>query len=96
MRFNRAEVDSLYLTVAVDKSTDITYVFDGGNVGGNAGTVTASNDKVYEYKITAFNSNKTATILFTDTTSGETYTATLDYSKQAEITITLVKNETQA
>lgn len=96
LRFNRAEVDSLYLTVAVDKSTDITYVFDGGNVGGNAGMVTASNDKVYEYKITAFNSNKTATILFTDTTSGETYTATLDYSKQAEITITLVKNETQS
>lgn len=91
--FLRVEIDSLFGVVAKDAS-GVKYVFDGGNVGGNEGTVTAG-EKTYAYKITAYDSveNK-ATLILTDKASGEVYEATLDYSNSNNQKITLVKQTT--
>lgn len=83
-------VDSLYLTKATD-ADDIIYTFDGGNVDGENGIVTASNGKTYEYKIDAFNYDDTASLTLTDRESGDTYNATLNYQDKNHITITLEK-----
>ena len=91
--FLRVEIDSLFGVVAKD-SSGVQYVFDGGNVGGNEGTVT-TDEKTYSYKITAYVSVEyKATLILTDKASGEIYEATLDYSNADNQKITLVKQTT--
>lgn len=91
--FVRVEIDSLFGVVAKDAS-GVEYVFDGGNVCGNEGTVTAGK-KTYSYKITAYDSVEyKATLILTDKASGEVYEATLDYSNADDQKITLVKQTT--
>ena len=89
--FKRIAIDSLYKTVAKDKD-NASYVFDGGNVNGNKGTVTVTNpdDSVvtYTYVITAYNNNNTATLILT-AENDKKYTAILDYSNPDAQTITL-------
>lgn len=89
----RVEVDALFDTVAKDAS-GVTYTFNGGNVGGKEGEITAG-EKTYSYKITEYDSIKsTATLLLTDKETGELYDATLDYSNAKNQKITLVKQTT--
>ena len=91
--FLRVEVDALFGVVAKDAS-GVKYAFDGGNVGGNEGTITAG-EKTYSYKITAYDSVEyKATLILTDKESGEIYDATLDYSNPDDQKITLVKQTT--
>ncbi|MBQ8684629.1 MAG: hypothetical protein IJ514_00465 [Clostridia bacterium] len=85
--FKRVEVDSLFESSATDDK-GVVYTFDGGNVGGKEGTVTASNGKTYSYKITEYQTNAVV-ITFTDKSTGKTYTATLDTTDAANIKITL-------
>ena len=88
--FVRVEIDSLFGVVAKDAS-GVEYVFDGGNVGGKEGTITAG-EKTYSYKITAYDSVEyKATLLLTDKASGEVYQATLDYSNADNQKISLTK-----
>lgn len=91
--FKRVAIDSLYKTVAKDKD-NASYVFDGGNVNGNKGTVTVTNpdDSVitYTYVITAYNNNNTATLILT-AENDKKYTAILDYSNPDAQTITLTE-----
>lgn len=88
--FLRVEVDALFGVVAKDNA-GVKYVFDGGNVGGNEGTIT-TDEKTYSYKITAYDSVEyKATLLLTDKQSGEIFEATLDYSNADNQKITLVK-----
>lgn len=82
--FRLVEVDALYLTYATD-TNGVTYTFDGGNVGDNVGVMTASNGKTYTYKVTAYNTNATATLLLTDKETGVTYNAILDYTDSANM-----------
>lgn len=86
--YKRVQVDSLFKATASDGT--VSYVFNGGNVNGKEGTLTASNGKTYSYQITEINSlSSVATLLLKDKTSGQSYTATLDYSNSAAIKITL-------
>ncbi|MBQ8323469.1 MAG: hypothetical protein IJX91_05835 [Clostridia bacterium] len=100
---NRTEVDSLYLSQATDKD-GVVYTFDGGNVNGGAGTLTAvktvdGNEEtvaVYAYKVTSYNGDSTATIALTDKATNETYLATLDYSDASDMKIELIEDNEQA
>lgn len=85
-------VDSLFLTKATDEN-GVTYTFDGGNVDGEEGTVTATNGKTYAYKIDSFNYDNTANLTFTDKETGEKYDVTMDYNDKSDITITLTKKD---
>lgn len=97
--FNRVEVDSLYLTKAKD-ADGVTYLFDGryteyanGKLK-TKGTVTTTLQNgtagaSYSYKILSYNANQTATLELTDKATQQVYTATLDYSDSANITIKL-------
>lgn len=86
------EADALYLTKAKDEN-GVIYTFDGENVGGNLGTVTASNGKTYSYKVNEYFYDNTASITFTDKETGETYDVTLNYQDRNNVTITLEKAE---
>jgi len=87
----RTEVDGLYLTKATDEK-GVTYVFDGMNIGGEYGTLSASNGKTYRYKVTAYNTNNTAEITLIDE-NGVEYTAILDYNDNQNIKIMITKAE---
>ena len=84
------EVDSIYLTEAKDKN-GVTYIFDGGNVDGAMGTLTADNGKTYSYQITAFNADNTTSLTLIDNETNQEYNALLDYSDRQNITITLTE-----
>ena len=82
--YKLVEVDSLFGLVASDEN-DVTYTFDG------QGTVTASNGAIYTYadgELT-YNTDKTVTILLTNTQTQAQYDAVLDYSDAANPTIRL-------
>lgn len=83
--YKRVEVDSLYRTKATD-ANGVVYEFNGGNVNGAEGEITASDGNTYSYKITAYENDK-ATLTVTDKATNAVYTATLDYSNAASITI---------
>ena len=92
--FLRVEIDALFEVTAKD-AAGVKYVFDGGNVGDNEGTITAG-EKSYSYKITAYDSvGYKATLILTDNETGEVYEATLDYSNANNQKITLVKQTEQ-
>lgn len=78
--FRMVEVDSLYLVTATDGS-GVTYEFDG------LGTVTASDGNVYSYRVTAYNDDSTATVIFTDE-NGKTYNVTVDYADGGNVKLT--------
>ena len=83
-------VDALLDTTATDKTNNVTYTFDGGNVNSQAGTVTASNGKTYSYTIDAYDSTTASwTLTFTDKTTKKKYTATMRSADPSNITITL-------
>lgn len=84
----RIEVDALYLTEAKDDN-GVTYIFDGMNIDGEEGTLSADNGKEYSYKITSFNSNNTATLVLTDNDTGVVYDAVLDYRDGSNITLSM-------
>jgi hypothetical protein len=69
----------------------VTYIFDGGNIGGNMGTVTADNGKTYSYKITAFNTNNTANVTLIDNETQQEYSVLLDYRNSQSITLTFME-----
>ena len=87
----RVEVDSLFMSKATDDN-GYTYVFDGGNVGNNQGTVTVSKSgtvsKTYSYKINEYKTNEIV-LTFTDS-ENKTYTATIDTSVAGNAKITVV------
>ena len=88
----RTEVDALYLSQAIDEN-NVTYTFDGMSIA-NAngyGSVTASNGKTYQYKITRFNTNNTADLILIDQETQQEYTALLDYRVSGTICITLTQ-----
>lgn len=91
--YKRVEVDSLYRSKATD-ANGVVYEFDGGNVNGAEGVMTASDGKTYAYKITAYANNK-ATLTVTDKATNAVYTATLDYSNAESITIVLEAQTTE-
>lgn len=86
--FKRVEVDSLFNTKATDDN-DVVYTFNGGNADGNKGTVTTSEGKSYQYKITEYKTN-TVILELTDS-QNNTYTATLDTTDSQNIKITLTQ-----
>ncbi len=92
--FEMSEIDSLYKLEAKDKD-GWTYSFDGGNIDSETwGTITATKkgetDRTLAYNITSFNNDKTATITVKETVDGveKTYTATLDYKDNTNLTLT--------
>ena len=86
--FSLIQVDNFYKLTAKD-SNDVTYVFDGMNVGTNAGTVTASNGKTYKYTFGSQASQTVYSFTFTEVGTNKRYTATLDTSVNGAYTITL-------
>ena len=87
--FTLKEVDAVMDTVAKDKSGTL-YTFDGGNVNGKEGTLTATTGKTYAYKLTAYDSETTTwTIALTDKTSKKEYVATMFTGNPENVTITI-------
>ncbi len=93
----RTEIDSLYKIEA--KGADgYTYTFDGGNLDNDTwGKITATKagaaDRTLSYDIVSFNEDNTVTLTVKETVNGatKTFTATLDYSDNTNITITFVE-----
>ncbi len=93
----RVEIDSLFMMEAIGVD-GYTYKFDGGNINSEQwGTLTATKegeeDRTLRYNIEAFNEDYTVTITVKETVDGEekTYTATLDYSNNNNLTLTFVE-----
>ena len=84
----RAEVDGLYLTEAFDADGN-EYVFDG------EGTLLVNGEGKYTYVIKAYNSDNTASLEVTDTQTGKTYAATLDYTDTTHILFLLGEEITE-
>lgn len=88
--FKRVEVDSLFETTVSDKD-GVNYTFDGGNVNGAWGTLTAKNDTVYSYKIREYKTDEI--VLELKDNANNTYNAVLDTSDNSNIIITITKAE---
>ena len=88
--FKRVEVDSLFETTVSDKD-GVKYTFDGGNVNGAWGTLTAKNGTVYSYKIREYKTDEI--VLELKDTTNNTYNAVLDTSDNSNIIITITKAE---
>ena len=86
--FVRIQVDGLYAVSAKD-AQNVVYTFDG------EGGVTASNGKTYTYEITNYTTGRYELSL-TCNQDDTTYTAVLDTSNPANITIALTLLETAA
>ena len=87
--FKRVEVDSLFETTVTDKD-GAKYTFNGGNVNGAWGKVTANNGKTYSYKIREYKTGEI--VLELKDAQNNTYTATLDTRDNANVIITITQN----
>ena len=88
--FKRVEVDSLFESKATDKD-GVVYTFNGDNVNGAWGTVTASNGDSYSYKIREYKTNEIV-LEFKDA-ENNLYSVTLDTSDNSDIKITIKQAE---
>lgn len=84
----RTEVDGLYMTEAVSPDGTEKYFFDY-DLTTNKSTILVNGSAKYTYVIKAYNDNSTAEIEVVDIATSKKYKATLDYSNQSNITLTI-------
>ncbi len=88
--FKRVEVDSLFETKVTD-SDGVKYTFNGGNVNGAWGTLTAENGTVYSYKVREYKTGEV--VLELKDADDNTYSAILDTTDNTNIKITITQAE---